>query len=374
MAACTHRLGQLDQAISSHSTAIGLNPQLTEAYSNLGNAFTDFGKIDQAIAAYRQAISLKPDYAQVHWNLAIALLLKGDYAEGWCEYEWRWKCEDQSARRFTQPLWDGGDLTGRTILLHAEQGFGDTLHFIRYAALVKDRGGRVIVECQQELIGLLKQLTSVTQWITRGQPLPPFDVHRPLLSLPFVFGTTLENIPQQTPPLQAPANRVEQWRHRVADKSVVLKVGLAWAGNPHHKNDRNRSILLSQLMPLLEIPHIQFFSLQKGASTDGTNLLNLTTELHDFNESAALISNLDLIISVDTSVVHLAAAMGKPTWVMLPFAPDWRWLQQRDDSPWYPSIRLFRQTRIGDWPGVIDQVAAELARRCGSSAEDKTKT
>jgi Flp pilus assembly protein TadD len=362
--------GRLEEAIASYHRAIELRPKLVEAYSNLGNVLTDQGKIDEAIAAYRIALSLKPDHAEVHCNLGMCLLLQGDYAPGWREYEWRWKCGDASepSSRFSQPLWDGGDLAGRTILLHAEQGFGDTIQFIRYARLVANRGGKVIVECQRELIGLLSQLSCVGAWVAYGESLPAFDVHYPLLSLPLAFGTTLESIPSYGERLRVPADRVKLGRQLVAgDWSGKWRVGLVWKGSAEHKNDRHRSIPVSLLSALGVAENVRFFSLQKTAGEKrvalpaGMEVVDRTAELRDFADTAALIEQLDLVISVDTAVAHLAAAMGKAVWVLLPFSPDWRWQLGRADSPWYPTMRLFRQRRPGAWGDVIDEVAAALS-------------
>jgi hypothetical protein len=364
----------LDQAIACHRTALQLNPNLLEAHSNLGNALVDQGLLDQAIKAYRSALALKPYHPEVRSNLAMCLLLQGDYPAGWREYEWRWSFGDNPD--VSKPLWDGGDLAGRTILLRAEQGLGDTIQFIRYLPLVTSRGGRVIVECQPELIRLLKQLPFASDWIPIGESLPSYDVWRPLLSLPFVFATTTENIPQQIPPLVAPSDRVEDFRKALSSCSPGMKIGLAWAGRSGHKNDRNRSISLSLLADLARIPNAHFVSLQKGPSAaqasgleSAIKLIDLTDQLRDFADTAALIDHLDLVISVDTSVAHLAGAMGKPVWLLLPFAPDWRWMTGRGDSPWYPTMRLFRQLSIGDWAAVIQQMAEQLSRLARSTNE-----
>lgn len=361
--------GQLDEAVAAHRMAVGLNTNLAEVHSNLANALVDQCRIDQAIAAYRAAVALNPEHAEVQCNLAMCLLLQGDFAGGWAGYEWRLRCSDSEfpMSRFSQPCWQGEELGGKTILLHSEQGLGDAIQFIRYASLVARRDGRVIVQCQRELIQLFKQLPDVTQWVATDEALPAFDVHCPLLSLPSVFGTILERIPAQSPPLRAAADRAEFWRIRLANHSGNLKVGLAWAGNPSHRNDRNRSMSSSLLAPLAQVPGVRLFSLQKGpAGQFGTvsrdlPLVDYTGELHDFSETAALIDSLDLVISVDTVVAHLSGAMGKPVWLLLPFAPDWRWMLDRSDSPWYPSMRLFRQHRPGDWPDVVQRVAAEVA-------------
>jgi Flp pilus assembly protein TadD len=366
-------LGQPDLAVAAHQNAIRIDPKLAEAHTNLGHIFSDQGKIDQAIESHRSALALKPDFPEVHWNLALCLLVQGDFEAGWSEFEWRRKCADHRDARpdFSPPMWDGSDLDGKTILLTSEQGLGDTLQFIRYAQLVKERGGEVVVECQPELIPLLAQLPCVSRWIGRGEPLPVFDVWHPLMSLPALFRTTLETIPMQ-PTLRAPSDRVEKFSRLILENAGRMKIGIAWAGRAQHKNDRNRSLPFSALMPLLERSSAQFFSLQKGPAarqigqfSSGLKLVDLTEELVDFADTAGLIANLDLVICVDTAVAHLAGAMGKPVWLMLPFAPDWRWMLDRDDSPWYPSVRLFRQLRAGDWGGVVGRIKAELQEIAG---------
>ncbi len=362
--------GQLDEAIAAYRQAIILKPDYAEAYSNLGNAWQTKGQMDAAIAAYHQAIVLNPSDPEEHRNLAFALLLKGHFFQGFSEYEWRLKCKEFAfpRRNFPQPQWDGRILAGASILLHAEQGLGDTIQFIRYLPLVKQKGGRIIVECQAELLRLLQTMAVGCSIVVKGQPLPAFDVQCPLLSLPLAFGTTLENIPRQVPFINAGALMTEKWRKRLATDSKLLKVGLVWAGNKMHKNDRNRSMALSALAPLARLQGVSFYSLQKGGQADqaknppnGLQLTDWTEELNDFSDTAALIANLDLVISVDTAVAHLAGAMGKPVWVLLPFAPDWRWMLEREDSPWYPTMRLFRQPTIGDWDNVMRQVVDALA-------------
>ena len=300
------------------------------------------------------------------------MLTRGEFIPGWDEYEWRWRCKDFALfrRNFPQPQWDGSDLSGHTILLHTEQGFGDALQFIRYLPLVTQRGGRIIIQCQAELQRLFQIMAGDCPVMARGQPLPAFDVHCPLLSLPRVFGTTLGTIPRQVPYLHAAHAMVENWRERLAVDAGSLNVGLAWAGHPAFKGDRLRSPRhLSLLAPLVKIRKARFVSLQKGEASnqtrnppEGMNLVDWTEELKDFADTAALIANLDLVISSDTAVVHLAGAMGKPVWVLLPFAPDWRWLLEREDSPWYPTMRLFRQPAIGDWDSVMQKVVDALAK------------
>lgn len=398
------RQGQLDQAITAFQQAITLKPDYAQAHNNLGNALCSQGRLDEAIAACRQATILQPNFAEAHcdlgsalhekgdraaaiaayrralacnanlpeahYNLAQLLLLQGDFAPGWTEQEWRGLSKNFPSRRqnFPQPQWDGSALAGRTILLHLEQGYGDVLQFVRYVPMVAARGGTVILACVPELRRLLKDTPGVMRWLMDGEPLPTFDVHCPLLSLPLAFGTSLQNIPQTVPYLHADAQDTARWREVLAADTQAFKVGLVWAGRPTHINDRNRSLSLNALAPLAQVPGVSFYSLQKGPASQqaltpppGLSLIDHTAELKDFADTASLIANLDLVISVDTAVVHLAGAMAKPVWTLLPSMPDWRWLLDRDDSPWYPTMRLFRQSSRGDWAGVITQVTQALA-------------
>jgi tetratricopeptide (TPR) repeat protein len=362
--------GQLDEAIAAHRRAVALNPELSGAHSNLGSALKDAGQLEAAIAAYRQAIILKSDFAEAHFNLALSLLLQGDFRSGWAEHEWRWKCKgvQSTFSHFSQPQWDGSDLTNRTILLHVEQGLGDAIQFVRYLPLVAERGAKVIFRCNPELRRLLEGNGGVATWLAPGEPAPPFDLHCPLLSLSRAFGTTLESIPARIPYVFADPKLSEFRRTELAAHSPALKAALVWAGSPTHKNDRNRSMKLADLVPLMHLPGVRCFSLQKGEAAaqattlpEGIELIDWTSELTDFADTAALIANLDVVISVDTAVAHLAGAMGKPVWLMLPFAADWRWLTNRNDSPWYPTMRLFRQPAWGDWKSVVAEIARALS-------------
>ena len=364
-----NRLGHSEAAIAAHQNAIRLKPDLAEAHSNLANALVDLGHVDEAIASHRAALVLQPDHPQMHWNLATCLLLKGDFENGWREFEWRLVGRDrvQFELQTPQPIWDGNDPAGKTILLRAELGLGDTLQFIRYAGLLHQRGATLAIECQAQLIPLLKQLPHVQQWIAFGQPLPFFDAWCPLMSLPFLLQSTVVPGASGASLLQPMPSRVEYFARRMSGDGRKLKVGLVWAGRPQHLNDRNRSMPFAALRPLLNIPGINWFSLQKGEAAiearldpAGKKLMDLTDDLQDFSDTAGLIANLDLVLTVDTAVAHLAGVMGKQTWVMLPFAPDWRWMRDRPETPWYSSMRLIRQSRTGDWAGVIDQAVKLL--------------
>jgi len=365
--------GQLSEAIAACRQAIALRPDFAEVHNNLGNALRDKGQLDEAIAACRQAITLNNNLPEPHFDLAFTLLMRGDFQKGWPEYEWRFKGRNllSSARNFPQPRWDGSPLEDRTLLLYTEQGYGDALQFIRYLPLVARRGGKIIIECQDEFARLFRSIPGTYQIVTRGAPLPAFDLYCPLLSLPLVFGTTLENIPTNVPYLYADAQDVQKWRQRLDNDLPIMKsgkVGLVWAGKP--LPDPNRSIKLSSLAPLGQVPGVRLVSLQKGAEAAqaktppmGWELIDWTQELKDFADTAALIASLDLVITVDTAAAHLAGAMGKPVWTLLPFNSDWRWLLEREDSPWYPTMRLFRQSARGDWDSVIKRVADALKQK-----------
>jgi Flp pilus assembly protein TadD len=360
--------GMFEQAIAAHRQALKLQPDMVLALIALGNALTRVRQFEQAGHAYRRAIQLKSDSVEAHWNYALLQLRMGDFERGWEEHEWRWhvrSSEFSPPQSFAQPLWNGGDLRGKTILLHAEQAFGDTLQFARYVPLVAQRGGRVVLQTYPELVRVLKGLQGAEEIVGRGTPLPGFGVHCPLLSLPRLFSTRLNTIPRQVPYLRAEPQLVEQWNRRLEPYRGQFKVGLVWAGRQAQMDGGDRSIALAQLAPLSRIGVDVFFSLQMGspagqAPPPGMNLIDWTGDLRDFADTAALIANLDLIISVDTAVAHLAGAMGKPVWVLLLYVSDWRWLLNRDDSPWYPTMRLFRQRAIGDWTTAIGALAEKL--------------
>ena len=357
--------GRLAEALASYDRAVAIDPDHA-VFCNRGSALQALNQHREAIASYDRAVALKHDYADAHWNGALARLCIGDLPGGFAKFEWRWRTGD-GGPSFRQPLWLGAQpLSGKTILLYAEQGVGDCLQFARYVPLVTERGAQVLLAVHRELKALLSDLAD--EIFAEGEALPPFDLRCPLLSLPLAFGTTLATIPADVPYVRADEERAARWQARLG-ASASLRVGLVWSGNPAHKNDRRRSISFDQLAPLLAAPGVQFVSLQKevrpsDAEAMGRSpLIDLAAELHDFADTAAVVASLDLIISVDTAVAHLAGAMGKPVWVLLPFSPDWRWLLERHDSPWYPSAQLFRQPRIGDWASVIARVAEKLRYR-----------
>lgn len=369
MGSVLRNLRRFDEAKEACRRAIELKPAAPLNHYNLGVVHLDLCEIEQAIACFGNAVEVKPTAPLPHWGLALALLAHGDYTEGWREYEWRWKCSEFYPPRpeFAQPAWDGSNPAGKTILIYSEQGLGDAIQFVRYASLLAGLGARVIVQCQPSLRKLLTTLPGVGAIHCKPEPEPLFDVHCSLLSLPTLLGTTLATIPAQIPYLFADSARVEVWKQKLALIPGKLKVGIAWAGNPDHQRDHDRSCGLSALAPLAKIADVVLVSLQKGSAASqaaspppGMSLHDFTSELPDFSDTAALIAALDLIIAVDTSVAHLAGAMGKPVWNLLAFAPDWRWLLQRTDTPWYPTMRLFRQPAPGNWSGAIKLVVDAL--------------
>jgi tetratricopeptide (TPR) repeat protein len=364
--------GELDEAIAAYRQANRLMPDFAEGLSNLGNALKEKGRLEESIAAYRQAIRLKPDLVVAHCNLAHTLLLLGDFEQGWPEYDWRLKMGSWQSPLFQGRRWSGEELEGKTLLLWGEQGYGDVIQFVRYAAMAAHRAGKIVVWCQRELVDVLRSNPDLGDVVPSDAGVPAHDFQCPLMSLPRVFNTRLETIPASTFYLSSDPVLVESWEKRLGSSQGRLKVGLAWAGNPRFQDDRTRSLTLERLAPLGAVRGVTFYSLQKGAAGEqaknppaGMELVDLGPELKDFADTAAVMSLMDLIITTDTSVPHLAGALGRPAWVMLQFVPDFRWLLERDDSPWYPTMRLFRQKSPGDWNGAIGRVAEALAAHRG---------
>ena len=353
-------LGRLEEAVAHHERALAVRPDSAEAHYNLGSALQRQGRYAEALACYGRALSLKPDHAGAHLNRSLALLITGQFEEGWTEYEWRFAVARYD-RNFDRPLWSGEALTGQTILIHAEQGFGDTLQFVRYIPLVAKRGGSVVLEVPRPLVRLVRSVEGASEVLAAGDPLPAFDYHCPLLSLPRVFKTDLATIPSAVPYLSVPAGASAAWAERIVSASG-LRVGVVWAGTAVGAID------LRLLEPLWDLAGVSWFSLQAGDRSadisllDRMNIADLSSWLTDFAETAAAVCELDLVISVDTSVAHLAGALARPTWLLLPYRSEWRWLIEREDSPWYPTARLFRQRKDGDWPSVAREVAASLAQ------------
>jgi hypothetical protein len=361
------RLGRCEEACAAARTALALDPECAEAHSAFGVAAAGMGRHAEALSSYQWALQLKPALAEAVWNKALLELSQGRFREGWAGYEARWLVKSlRLGQRYTTPPWLGGEsLRDRVILLHAEQGYGDSIQFCRYAPLVAARGAKVLLGMPSGLRALMASLEGVDSVVTQA-PVPDFELHCPLLSLPLAFGTELATIPAKVPYLHADRVARESWAARLGP-CAVPRVGLAWAGSPTHTNDANRSIALERLLPLTRFD-VQCVSLQKEIrATDlpflagPAVLCRLGEELTDFAATAALLSELDLVITVDTSIAHLAGALGKPVWILLPYVADWRWLREREDSPWYPTARLFRQAAPGDWGGVIERVAAELS-------------
>jgi tetratricopeptide (TPR) repeat protein len=382
LATVLDKVGRLDDANEAARHAITLRPDLGPAICNLANLLFLRGDVDTALSTYRKALVVQPNLPDIHANFGMALLAAGQTDEGWQEYEWRLRTRDYQSRhkkQFASAPWDGGDLAGKTILLRAEQGIGDTIMFARFATDVAARGGRVILEVQPELVRLFAKFPGVEQVIPGGPNLaqpsspPPFDVHIPLMSLPLALGATTFGDSELKPPyLKADPILVGDWQERLSTESRRLKVGLVWAGGGFHKRDAQRSIPLLAMAPLAH-PDILFVSLQVGAAAEqmvdtshGLRLVDHTMHLSDFADTAAAIAALDLVVTVDTAVAHLAGALGKETLLLLDAAADFRWLRNRSDTPWYPSMRLLRQALAGSWDDPIEQAAAELARRAGA--------
>ena len=379
-------LGRLEESLASVNRAIAIKPDYAEAYSNRGLLFHELTQVDAALESLNRAIAIKADYAQARENRAYTRLLGGDLENGWSDYEWRWLNENSSLfkrkRNFSKPTWLGLEaISGRSILIHAEQGLGDTIQFCRYATMVAKLGATVILEVQRPLLKLLSVLHGSLHLIARGSALPDFDYHCPLLSLPLAFGTTLATVPARVPYLRSTGEALLAWRQMLGEKRK-FRVGLVWSGGfrPNQPEvwavNGRRNIPLAKFAPLKN-SQVEFYSLQKGQPAeselaavrstgwDGPDVIDFTHLLHDFTDTAALIEHLDLVISVDTSVAHLAGALGKPVWILNRFDTCWRWLLERADSPWYPTARIYRQDRPADWDGVIQRVNSDLNELVG---------
>ncbi|HEX4986808.1 MAG TPA: tetratricopeptide repeat protein [Burkholderiales bacterium] len=360
-------LYRFDEALADYDAALALRPDHVESHINRGNTLHEMQRLDEAVASYDRALAVDPDCADAHVNRAMTLLAQGDLETGWREYEWRWKLGGfRGYPRFGAPRWDGTqELRGRTIVLHGEQGMGDALQFCRYADAVHRRGAEVVLQVDRGLARLMRTLPGVAKVVAFGEPLPRHDFHCPLLSLPLAFGTTLGGVPAPIPYLHAEADKVAQWRRRLP-QGGGRRIGLAWSGNPEQGRDRHRSIPLAALEPLFALP-AQWVSLQKelraadaAAATRQPRLAHFGAELADFSDTAALAQCCDLVIAVNSSVAHLAGALGRPLWVLLSSIPDWRFVQGRDDWAWYPAARLFRQAQLGAWDEVIARLVAAL--------------
>lgn len=362
-------VGQYEEAERSFRRAIQLSPDYADGFANLGAVLRDQVRLDESHDAFRKAVALQPENANAHWNLALALLFNGQFELGWVEYEWRYQRPNftKGNRKNPGPQWYGDDPVGKTIVVGVEQGFGDAIQMARYIPLLAQRGARVLLQAHPETIRLLKSVDGLTQISSIVGQLPSADVHVPIMSLPLAFETTRESIPSNVPYLHADMGDVARWAEKLSSYGAGRRIGIVWAGQPSHDDDRFRSMQQADLAPLVDVPGSIFFSLQKGGSTKGSSstpaglkLIDLGPELTDFAEIAAVIANLDLVISVDTAVVHLAGALGKTCWVLLAEVCDWRWLRDREDSPWYPTHRLIRRQKGQSWEQVMRRVAGEL--------------
>ena len=361
--------GRWEQAIGCYRQALAQSPEQAEVHMNLGVALQETGGLAEALPCYERALSIAPDDPETHRNRALALLQSGRLSEGWAENEWRWRTRAFQSLTLPSaaPLWEGEPIEGKTVLIYAEQGLGDTLHFARYAPMVAAGGANVVLHCQEALASLLGRVEGVGSTVAAGVDVPRHDIRVPLLSLPRIFDTTTQSIPGRVPYVAASPSKARVWQAKLA-KYPGLKVGLVWAGDPRHRNDRNRSMPAAALSPLLAIEGVRFFSLQLGERRQevtyfpADTAVDLSSDIASFEDTAAIMANLDLVVTVDTAACHLAGALGRPVWVLLSVAHDWRWFEAREDSPWYPTMRLFRQARAGDWADVIDRVADALAQ------------
>jgi tetratricopeptide (TPR) repeat protein len=363
-------MGRLDEAVADLERGLALQPDLADAHTSLGVALSLLRRFDEAHACHERALALAPEFAEANWNSSLLWLLQGDFARGWPAYEWRWRCKKiVPLPAFDRPRWDGSDLAGKTILLYAEQGLGDTLQFIRYATLLKERGACVIVQCQNALLRLLSRTPGVDGLLGWGTAPPPYDTWAPLMSLPALTGSMPATVPYVFPDRL----HVARWREELA-RVRGYRVGIAWQGSPRHPWDRHRSVPLEQFEPLAWVEGVRLISLQKNHGSEQLRALAGRFPVDDlggaldeiagpFADTSAVLANLDLVVCVDSAIAHLAGAMGVPCWVVLARTPDWRWLLDRPDSPWYPNTRLFRQTHMGDWSGVFEEMAEELRRR-----------
>jgi tetratricopeptide (TPR) repeat protein len=359
--------GKPEKALEYYDRIEAASPLLPSALLNKGNALKQMGLRDEALESLKRAIELAPENTDAHLNYGMALLLYGNFKEGWQEYEWRLKRQELQSAQMPQPKWNGANAKDKNLLVIAEQGFGDTIQSARFFPMAKERCGKVTFACRKPLLSLMKNVSGIDKLIAKEKiDELDFDIYIPNMSLPGIFNADLSSIPSSTPYIFPDKEKIEEWKEKIlSDKK--FRVGLCWAGSPTNTNDRNRSTNFNSLKKLLEIKEIDFYSLQKGpASLEAkdceNNFSNMTEDFKDFSDTAALIENLDLVISVDTAIAHLAGAMNKPIWLILPFEPEWRWLTERTDSPWYPSMRIFRQNTFNGWVGVIAKIKKKLEK------------
>jgi hypothetical protein len=369
LGAAFQSLGRYEQAGWAVRRVVCLAPSLSESWVSSSSIILAAGYIDRAIRYVERALLIDPAHPDAHTNRSLILLLRGNFTEGWIEAEWRWKSTLSSAfwRDMKAPLWLGGEsLIGKSILVTSEQGLGDFIHFSRYLPLLVRKGARVFVECYPSLIRILSSLEGSYIWIPQGEKLPITDFYCPVMSLPLAFDTNFDTIPSEIPYLHSYPEDLRGW-HKKLGKKTCPRVGLVWSGSSVFRNDHNRSVLFGELSPLISLPGIEFHILQKELRIIDRPLVDQCgnirfhgEELDDFMDTAGLIQEMDLVISVDTSVAHLAGAMGKPVWILLPLVPDFRWLLGRMDSPWYPSATLYRQDMRGEWGAVISRIKTDL--------------
>ena len=368
------RLGNYDTAHTMCRKALDLEPNYAAAWNNLGDCCSNLGQLEEALSYYDKALKLEPEMVDANWNRALCLLHMGDLAQGFAAYHWRWKRQNTPRRDIDPHLkWNGSNFCGRSIFIYEEQGLGDTLQFVRYLPYLKAAGGRVILECSPALVRLLEPLDCIDKlWVRKRQgstrDIDRFDSHCPIMDLPHHFQTTRETIPVQVPYIHADAAMTAWWKPQLGDSSD-FKVGIVWAGNPNHRNNRHRSCKLSAFEGMAKIPGVSLYGLQKDKYPEWTDVeldqvltRDLGDALFDFADTAALVANMDLVITVDTAVAHLAGAMGKPTWVILPLNADWRWMRQGETSAWYPSMTLFRQAELGQWEAVFKNMEEKLVQ------------
>ena len=376
--ALSKKTGDLNKAIEYYNKALSINPEHADTYNNLGCAYNDLGMFKEAEQAFRQALKIRPDFADAQFNWSLGMLLNGNFEAGWKKYRYRFKRKNATASYpdISIPEWRGECLQNKTLLIWAEQGLGDTIQFVRYLKKIKKGGARILFYCKPSLKRLLEPVSAIDQVIDNFETVAA-DFHIPLLNLPELEGTKLDTVPCEVPYLFPENNSVKQWREKLQN-SDKLRVGLVWAGSPSHSNDQFRSVKLAEFSDLFLIKGISFYSMQKGEatgqlndlinrSTVKMNIINVSEQLNDLSDTAALMANLDLVISVDTCVAHLAGALARPVWTLLPANPDWRWLLERNDSPWYPTMQLYRQEEPGNWKAVINRIEADLKKLAKNS-------